>query len=119
MSDQKFDPTTMFDAYRSAWAPTLRAQQEALKAIESFGRFQFAIAGDYLEWTLAQAKANFSAATPSELAATQTALATQFGAKFKTRVEEFVHLATTAQTSFNQMLSEATAKVAETRKASS
>lgn len=116
MSDLKFDPTTMFDSYRSAWAPTLRAQQEALKAIESFGRFQFAIAGDYLEWTLAQAKANLVTAAPAELAATQTALATQFGEKFKARIQEFIGLANGAQASFTTLLSEATAKVAETIK---
>ena len=116
MSDFKFDPTAAFDAYRGAWAPTLRAQQEALKAIESFGRFQFAIAGDYLEWTMAQAKANLASATPADLAATQTALATQFGEKFKSRIQEFVALATSAQTSFNQLLGEATTNVADTLK---
>ncbi|HVC01800.1 MAG TPA: phasin family protein [Steroidobacteraceae bacterium] len=118
MSDLKFDASAAFDSYRNAWAPTVRAQQEVLKAIESFGRFQFAIAGDYLEWTMAQAKANFAAGTPAALAATQTALATQFGDKFKSRVQEFVAIASSAQSSFNALLGEATAKLAETLKKS-
>jgi hypothetical protein len=39
MPDVNFDPSTALDAYRSVFAPTLRAQQEALKTIERFGRF--------------------------------------------------------------------------------
>lgn len=39
MPDVNFDPSTASDAYRSVFAPTLRAQQEALKTIERFGRF--------------------------------------------------------------------------------
>jgi Phasin protein len=116
MSNFNFDPTTAFDAYREALAPTLHAQQEGLKAIESFGRYQYAIAGDYLEWSLAQAKAGLAATSPAELAATQAALATQFGDRFKSRVQEFVNLATTAQSSLTQVVGEATAKVADSLK---
>ena len=116
MTDLNFDPSVAFDAYRNAVAPSLLAQQEGLKTLESFGRYQYAIAGDYLEWSLAQAKAGLASSSPAELAATQTALATQFGERFKARVQEFANLATTAQNSFNHLLGEATAKVAETIK---
>jgi hypothetical protein len=119
MPESNFDPNYAFDAYRSALAPTLRAQQEGLKALERLGRYQYAVAGDYLEWSLAQAKANLSVSTPAELAATQTSLATQFNEKFKGRVQELVNLASEAQNSFNQLLGEATAKVAETIKKAS
>jgi hypothetical protein len=34
MPEFNFDPSTALDAYRSVFAPTLRAQQEALKTIE-------------------------------------------------------------------------------------
>jgi len=110
------DPNAAFGTYKTALAPTLRVQQEGLKAIERFGRYQYAVAGDYLDWGVAQVKANLTASTPVELAATQTTLATQFGEKFKGRVQEFVNLATEAQTSFKQLLGEATAKMAETIK---
>jgi len=114
MNPMNFDPANAFETLRTAWAPTLRAQQQALKAIETFGRFQFALAGDYMDWTMAQAKANFAATSPADLAATQSALAAQFGEKLKARVQEFVALANDAQASFNQMLAEATAKAAAT-----
>jgi hypothetical protein len=116
MPDFNFDPSTALDAYRSVFAPTLLAQQEALKAMERFGRYQFAVATDYLEWGVAQAKANLNLSTPAELAQSHTALATQFGEKMQGRVREFASLATEARASFTQLVGETTAKVAETIK---
>lgn len=113
MTPFTFDPTAVYNAYRDAIAPALQVQQEGLKALENLGRYQYAVAGDYLEWSLAQAKASLSASNPAELAATQTALATQFGDRFKSRVQEFVGLATSTQTSFNQLFGETAAKAAE------
>lgn len=118
MPDFNFDPSTAVETYRSVFAPTLRAQQEALKTIERFGRYQFAVATDYLEWGVAQAKANLNLSTPVELAESQTALATQFGEKLQGRVKEFVSLATEARVTFTQLVGETTAKVAETIKKS-
>lgn len=117
-SDSGSGSGAAFDSLKNAWAPALRAQQEALKAIESFGRFQAGLAGDYMDWTMAQAKANLTAGSATDLAAVQTALAGQFGEKFKARVQEYVGLATAAQASFNQVLGEATASVASTFKKS-
>src|SRR5580693_3831205 len=108
-----FDPKTIFEAYRSAFAPGLKAQQESLKTIDRVGRYQYAVAGDYLEWTLAQAKASFAAQTPADVVSKQIELATALSEKLRARVQEFVNLATDAQTSFNQVLTEATTKVAE------
>jgi hypothetical protein len=113
-----FDPRAAFHAYRGALAPTLRAQREALKAIECFGRYQYSVAGDYLEWGAAQAKANLKLGTPAELTASQAALATQFGAKIQGRVREFVNLASETRASLNQLLGEMTAGLAETIKQS-
>ena len=118
MNNSTFDPKTMLDAYRTAFAPTLKAQQEGLKAIDRAGRYQYAVAGDYLEWSLAQGKAALAAQTPAEFVSKQVELATALSEKLRGRVQEFVALATDAQTSFTEVVSEATAKVAEvTRKA--
>jgi hypothetical protein len=118
MPDFNFDPSAALETYRSAIAPTLRAQQEALKTVERFGRYQFAVATDYLELGVAQAKANLNLSTPAELADSQTALATQFGEKMQGRVKEFVSLATEARATFSKFVGETTAKVAETIKKS-
>jgi hypothetical protein len=116
MPELTIDATGLFEAYRSAIAPTLRVQQEGLKAIERLGRYQYAVATDYLEWSLAQSNANLTAKSPIELAQTQTELATQLKDKIKVRAQEFVNLAVDAQSAFTQLLTETTAKAAEAAK---
>ena len=66
MTDTTFDPKTIFETYRSALAPALKVQQESVKALDRVGRYQYAVAGDYLEWSLAQAKAALGAQTPAD-----------------------------------------------------
>src|SRR5258706_327865 len=101
MPEFNFDPSTALDTYRSVFAPTLRAQQEALKTIERFSRYQFAVATDYFEWGVAQAKANLALGTPAEHFASQTTLCTQFGEKLQGRVREFMNLASETRASFS------------------
>ncbi len=112
MSDSPFDPKSLFEAYRSAFAPALKAQQEGINAIDRLGRYQYSVAGDYLEWSLAHAKAVVGAQTPAELMSKQVELATALGEKLRTRAQEFATLATDAQASFTQVVTETTAKVA-------
>jgi phasin family protein len=113
MNTPNFDPNTVLEAYRDALAPALRAQQEGLKAADRFAHYQYALAGDYLEWTLAHAKAVFAAKSPSELAAKQVELSTQLSDQLKGRMQELTGLANDAQATLNQLFSDATAKVAE------
>ncbi len=70
MSDSTFDPKAIIDTYKNAFAPVLKAQQEGITAIDRVGRYQYAVAGDYLEWSLAQAKAALGAQTPAEFVCT-------------------------------------------------
>ena len=116
MIDSTFNPKTIFEAYRSTLAPTLKTQQESLKAIDRVGRYQYAVAGDYLEWSLAQAKAAVGVQTPAEFVSNQVELATALSEKLRVRAQEFVTLASDPQTSFTQVVSEATAKVAAVTK---
>jgi phasin family protein len=113
MNDSTFDPKAIFETYRNAFAPALKGQQEGLKAIDRAGRYQYAVAGDYLEWSLAQAKAALSAQTPAEFVSKQVELTTALSEKLRARAQEFVTLATDAQTGFTEVVSDATAKVAE------
>ena len=76
MTDTTFDPKTIFETYRNAFAPALKVQQEGLKALDRVGRYQYAVAGDYLEWSLAQAKAAVGAQTPAEFVSKQVELTT-------------------------------------------
>jgi hypothetical protein len=113
MSDSAFDPKAIFESYRTAFAPVLKAQEEGIKHIDRVGRYQYAVAGDYLEWSLAQAKAAIGAQSPAEFVSKQVELTTALSEKLRARAQEFVTLATDAQSSFTDVVSEATAKVAE------
>jgi phasin family protein len=120
MSDSTFDPKSIFETYRNAFAPTLKAQQEGVKSIDRLGRYQYAVAGDYLEWSLAQAKAALSAQSPTEFVSKQVELTTALSEKLRARAQEFVTLATDAQTSaqttFTEAVNETTAKFGEVAK---
>ena len=116
MSDISFDPKTILETYRSAFAPALKVQQEGVKALDRVGRYQYAVAGDCLHWTLAQVKAAVVTQTPAEFLSRQIELATVLSERLRVRAQEFFTLATDAQASFSQVVSEATATVAEVTK---
>ena len=120
MSDSTFDPKAIFETYRNAFTPVLKAQEEGVKTIDRLGRYQYAVAGDYLEWSLAQAKAALAAQTPAEFVSKQVELTTALSEKLRARAQEFVSLATDVQSTFTSMATsmanEATAKVAEVTK---
>jgi hypothetical protein len=117
MSDTTFDPKTIFESYRSALAPALKAQQDGVKALDRMGRYQYAVAGDYLEWSLAQAKAALGAQSPADFVSKQVELTTALSEKLRARAQEFVTLATELQTAASDAVNETAAKVvAETKK---
>jgi phasin family protein len=120
MSETTFDPKTIFESYRTALAPTLKAQQEGVKALDRVGRYQHAVAGDYLEWSLAQARAAVAAQTPAEFVAKQIELTTALSERLRARAQEFVRLAADTQTGFSDVVHESVAKnAAETKKKAS
>jgi hypothetical protein len=117
MTDQTFNPTALLEGFRTALAPVLRAQQEGLKAVERFARFQYAVAGDYLEFSLSQAKAAANAKTPTEAFAKQSELGTKLNEQLRGRVQEFSTLATEAQATLTTLIDDATAKFNPVKKA--
>src|ERR1700690_840682 len=116
MTDTTFDPKTIFETYRSAFAPALKVQQESVKALDRVGRYQYAVAGDYLEWSLAQAKAALAAQTPADFVSKQVELTTALSEKLRARAQEFVTLATDVQAGFKQAVADVTANVVEATK---
>jgi phasin family protein len=116
MTDRTFDVNTWFETYRSAFAPVSRAQQEALKSVERLAHYQFGVAGDYLEWSLAQTKAAVAAKSAGELVGQHTEINSRFSEQLKKRAQEFAAIATETQGAVSQWLGEASAKVAEAAK---
>ncbi|MFO1465138.1 MAG: phasin family protein [Steroidobacteraceae bacterium] len=121
MSNRSFDLSTMFDVYRDALAPVLRAQQEGFKTFERLARYQFAVAGDYLDWSLAHAGAAVHTKSFADLVGQQTELNTRLGDKLRTRAEEFSkiaseiasEIATETQGAVTQWFDATTSKVTE------
>jgi hypothetical protein len=116
MTQPTFDFTTLFDTYRQAFAPVITAQQNYLKTLERLARYQFAVAGDYLDWSLSHAKASVEPKSVADLVGKQTALNSSFGDKLRARAEEFTQIASETQGAASQWFEEAGAKVAQTVK---
>ena len=116
MSDTTFDPKTILETYKSAFAPVLKAQQEGVKVIDRVGRYQYAVAGDYLEWSLTQAQAVVSAKSPAELVAKQTELSSKIGEQLRGRVQELTTIASESQNTLTTLFNVASAKVVELTK---
>jgi hypothetical protein len=120
MSETTFDPKTIFESYKNAFAPALKVQQEGVNALDRVGRYQYAVAGDYLEWSLAQARAAVAAQTPAEFVSRQVELTTALSERLRARAQEFVKLAADAQSGFSEAVNETVTKVAaETKKKAS
>ena len=117
MTDTTFDPKTIFETYKNAFAPALKVQQEGLKALDRVGRYQHAVAGDYLEWSLAQAKAAVGAQTPADFISKQVELTTALSERLRARTQEFVKLAAESQSGLSDAVNESVNRVAaETKK---
>jgi phasin family protein len=116
MTDHTFDPNALLENYRNALAPALHAQQEGLKALDRLARYQYAVAGDYLEWSMSQAQAMVGAKTPAELVAKQAELSSKIGEQLRGRVQELTTIASEAQNTLTQLFNEASSKVVELSK---
>src|SRR3984957_10529091 len=112
MTDTTFDPKSILETYKNAFGPALKWQEEGVKALAQMGRYQYAVAGDYLEWSLAQAKAAIGAQSPADFVSKQVELTTALSEKLRARAEEFVKLATDAQTGLSEAVNEGVNKVA-------
>jgi len=117
MIDRTFDPSTLINATREAFAPVLKAQQEGFRTLERLARLQYAVAGDVLESSLARVHATFAASTAGELMSKQTELHTQLVEKLRERAQEFSTVTSEIQAKFTQMGNEFTAKAVHARKA--
>ncbi len=102
MSDTKFDLDSILSTYHETFAPLLRAQQETLKTIERLARNQFAVAGDYLDWSTAQVRVGVNAKTASDGAALQSEINSRLSDKLRARAEEFKQIATESQGALSQ-----------------
>ena len=93
MADPTFDTNVWTEALHEAFAPVYKAQQEGLKTLERFAKFQYAIAGDYLQHGLAQAQAALASRNAAEFLSRQADLGALFGQRISARAHELSSLA--------------------------
>lgn len=117
MTQKTFDFAALFDTYRQAFAPAIAAQQTGLQTLERVARYQFAVAGDYLDWTFSHLKTSAEPKSVADLVSQQTALNTSFGEKLRARAEEFTQITSESQANVTKWFDDAGSKVAETAKA--
>jgi hypothetical protein len=116
MSERTFDPNTWLDSFRETFASVTKAQQEGFKTLERVARFQYAVAGDYLEAGIAQTQAALIAKTPVELLAKQTEVGAQLGEKLRSRAQEFSTLASEVQGSVSSFATETATRASASAK---
>ena len=108
MTEHAFDASAWNEAMHEAFAPAHKVQREGLKALERFARFQYAVAGDYLQSGLAQAQAALSSRNAAEFVSKQAELGTLFGQRISARAQELANLASETQSNyFSDLASEA------------
>lgn len=123
MTDRTFDLNTWLETYKETVASVSKAQQEGFKALERFARFNYAVAGDYLEAGIAQARAALTARAAvgiqavADLLAKQAELSNQLSEKLRVRAQEFSTLASEVQESVSGFAADAATRAAGTRKA--
>ncbi len=123
MTDRTYDLNTWLETYKETFASFSKAQQDGFKALERFARFNYAVAGDYLEAGLAHAKAALNARaavgtqTVADLFAKQADLSNQLSEKLRARAQEFSTLASEVQESVSSFAADAATRAAGTKKA--
>lgn len=117
MGDRTFDMNAWFDASRSAFAPVMRAQQEAFKTFERVARHQYAATGGYLDSTLAHVKSTLDTKSSGDLIARQTEFATQLFEKAQSDLRELVKLFADSQATLADSFADVAKSVTTPKKA--
>jgi len=95
----QIDWNVWLDSYKDTYASFSKAQHDGFRALEAFARFNYAVAGDVLEASFAQAKASlgarpaFGTQAIAELLEKQAELGSQLSEKIRERAQEFSSLA--------------------------
>jgi hypothetical protein len=98
MNERIADVKSWSEASRLLLAPLLRIQQDGLGALDHFVRCQYAVAGDFLEWFLAQSKVTLVAKSPAGLLSQQTELGIKLREQLQSRVQELTKISSKEQT---------------------
>jgi hypothetical protein len=110
----QIDWNMWLDSYKDTYASFSKAQHEGFRALEAFARFNYAVAGDVLEASFAQAKATlgtraaFGTQAFANLLEKQAELGTQLSERIRERAQEFSTIAAEVQDSVGSFAAAAT-----------
>jgi hypothetical protein len=105
------DFNAFFDFQKRAMAPFAEFNEWAVKTAERAARHQYEVAGETLEFALAQARAVVGSKDPQALAAKQAQLATEFFGKQTARSNEWMKLATSTQSEIGKWMETANEEI--------
>jgi hypothetical protein len=118
MTDHKLDLDSVLTSFRETFAPVLKVQQKGLQTLERLARYQFAVASDYLDWSIAHANVGVTSSTLADGVAKHTELNSRLGDKLRARAQEFSQIAGETQGAVSQWFNQTTADVVrKTKKA--
>ena len=100
-----------FSAYtdfaKRAFAPATRLNETVVGNFESFARFQYELAGDYMQLAIDQMQATVKAKDLGALVTRQSEIASKFVEKQTQRQQAFAKMATDAQARVAKLVDEA------------
>jgi phasin family protein len=104
MAQATSDFNSFIEFQKTAFAPIARFNEAGVRTFEKIMRHQFAIAGDVLDFGIAQLNAIANAKDPAAFASTQSGLAADFVHKQTSRSTDFIKLATEVQSEFGRLV---------------
>jgi phasin family protein len=111
MSAKQDDLGAYLELTRRAFAPAARLNELAARNIERLARFQYEIAGDWMQFGLEQMQAAVGAKDVGTLLARQAEIANQFAEKAARRQQDLAKISTDTQAGFASWVEEASAGV--------
>ncbi len=105
------DFNAFFDFQKRAFAPLAEFNEWAVRTAERAARHQYEVAGETLEFGLAQARAAAGAKDLQQLTAKQTQLATEFFGRQTARSNEWMKLATSTQSEIGKWMETANGEI--------
>jgi phasin family protein len=117
MSTTTADMNSFIENTRKMSAPFARAGEVSAKNFEKLARYQYEVAGDFLNLAIAQLHAATQSKDVSELMKKQAELANQYVEKQTQRSQDFLKLATEAQADVTRLVDAASSDFARTTRA--
>jgi len=104
----KFDDFSAYtDFAKRAFAPATRLNETVAGNFESLARFQYELAGDFMQLAIEQMQATVKAKDLGTLVARQSEIASKFVEKQTQRQQAFAKMATDAQARMSRLVEEA------------